>query len=419
MITTKHKIWHYILIYCAVSFGGMALPIILGREFFVLFTFFVGLFICITKKDFIKSKFFLFIFILSLSLFGTFFASTLSIGSILSILGTFLFTYATIKYDTTFFLKRLLTILIIISTSSIILFSLTKILGIETFSPIFQYLCKGGSELDAKGVYSYGGFIYRWVFIHSERNCGPFGEPGQYQGVLSVALYFSLYKKELFKSINEQITHITIFTITLLTTLSTNGYIALSIIYIGYLIHPYGNKEIKKYTISLFLVVIILLFITPLGKDFIKIAIYDKFYTDDKFSIYSNTTGARTNGIVEIYNYIQTHPSVLLGIGYDKLESLDFDTVSGLPKLFIAIGIFPFTILIIGIIYFSKYSCKTFGEYFIRIMLFISMGFGQPHIMNPCLFFMIFYDYIKIPLLKNENNSRNKPINQYNNSYLQ
>lgn len=406
MITIRHKIWHYILIYCAVSFGGMALPILLGREFFVLFTFFVGLFICITKRDFIRSKFFLFILILSFSLFGTLFTSTLSIGSILYILGTFLFTYATIKYDTEFFLKRLLTILIIISVTSIILFTLTQILGIETFAPIFPYICKGGNELDAKGVYSYGGFIYRWVFIHSERNCGPFGEPGQYQGVLSVALYFSLYKKELFKSINKQIIYITIFTITLLTTLSTNGYIALSIIYLGYLIKPYGNKKIKKYTISILLVVILLLLFTPLGKEYFKIAVYDKFYTEDKFTIYSNTTGARTNGIVEIYNYIQTHPSVLLGIGYDKLELLDFDTVSGIPKLFIAIGIFSFTILIIGILYFSKYSCKTFGEYFIRIMLFVSMGFGQPHIMNPCIFFVIFYDYIKIPLLKNENNSR-------------
>ena len=43
-------IWHYFLIYTAISFGGMALPTIIGHEPFILLTFFIGLFYIVTKK---------------------------------------------------------------------------------------------------------------------------------------------------------------------------------------------------------------------------------------------------------------------------------------------------------------------------------------------------------------------------------
>lgn len=38
-------IWHYFLIYTAISFGGMALPTIIGHEPFILLTFLLVSFI--------------------------------------------------------------------------------------------------------------------------------------------------------------------------------------------------------------------------------------------------------------------------------------------------------------------------------------------------------------------------------------
>ncbi len=67
------------------------------------------------------------------------------------------------------------------------------------FSSIFPHLYtsffRGGGE-----VYSYGGFLYRFVTLHSDRNCGPFSEPGQYQCVLSSALYFIMFHPRLFEA---------------------------------------------------------------------------------------------------------------------------------------------------------------------------------------------------------------------------
>ena len=137
----------------------------------------------------------------------------------------------------------------------------------------------------------------------------------------------------------------------------------------------------------------ILLF-TPLGKDFIQTAILNKFIGENGFTIEENTTGARTKGIFEMIDYIQTNPYVLFGIGYDRLQELNFDTVSGLPKFLIATGLLPFSVIIGGIIYFTRRYTKNIYKMALVFMLFISMGIGQPHIMNPCIFSMIFSTYI-------------------------
>ena len=398
------KIWHYLLIYAAISFGGMALPTVMGREPFILLTFFIGIFYIITQKTKESNRYLFFLTILTFSLSITFLGSDLSIGSILSTLAAFIFTYGIIACDPQNFIQRFLKIIFIISVLSIILYAMTQILGIDFFSPLFPHLLAQKADNLSSGYYGYGGFLYRWTYIHQNRNCEPFGEPGQYQGVLSVALYFSFYKKQIFKSIRQQFLFIVVFTFTLLTTLSTNGYIAMIIAYTCYFLDPNTNRFIKQKVKKLILFILIVLLLTPLGQEFIQIAILNKFIGDNGFTIEENTTGARTKGIFEMINYIQTNPSVLFGIGYDKLQELNFDTVSGLPKLLIAIGLLPFSVIIGGIIYFSKKYAQSIYQTILIFMLFISMGLGQSHIMNPCLFSMIFSTYIlRIQLSKYKN----------------
>ena len=387
-------IWHYFLIYTAISFGGMALPTIIGHEPFILLTFFIGLFYIVTKKTEGINRYLFFLIILAFSLSFTFLGSTLSIGSVLSTLAAFMFTYGIIACDPHNFLQRFLKIIFTISVLSVILYTITRFFGIDFFSSLFPHLLAQKADNLSSGYYGYGGFLYRWTFIHQDRNCGPFGEPGQYQGVLSVALYFSLYKKQIFRNVKQQFLFIAVFTLTLLTTLSTNGYIAMTIIYVCYLLDPHINSHIKQKVKKLILLMLGILLFTPLGKDFIQTAILNKFIGENGFTIEENTTVARTKGIFEMIDYIQTNPYVLFGIGYDRLQELNFDTVSGLPKLLIATGLLPFSVIIGGIIYFTRRYTKNIYKMALVFMLFISMGIGQPHIMNPCIFSMIFSTYI-------------------------
>ena len=88
------------------------------------------------------------------------------------------------------------------------------------------------------------------------------------------------------------------------------------IAYTCYFLDPNTNRFIKQKVKKLILFILIVLLLTPLGQEFIQIAILNKFIGDNGFTIEENTTGARTKGIFEMINYIQTNPSVLFGIGY-------------------------------------------------------------------------------------------------------
>ncbi|UVV55469.1 hypothetical protein NXW60_13445 [Bacteroides fragilis] len=109
---------------------------------------------------------------------------------------------------------------------------------------------------------------------------------GQFQCMLTVALYFSLFHSRLIAK-NRQKKYIAILTIALLTTLSTSGYIAFIFIIGCYLLHPqnYKNKKIKRYFLTGLCGVILFLTVTPLGHNFIEKAVYDKIFNTEKHNI--------------------------------------------------------------------------------------------------------------------------------------
>lgn len=92
-----------------------------------------------------------------------------------------------------------------------------------------------------------GDNIYINLFLHiiniaiPHRNCGIFWEPGAFQVFLNIALVFSLFGSE----DKYKLLKVIILTITIITTISTNGYIALGLIYFGYIISRGMKKKLK------------------------------------------------------------------------------------------------------------------------------------------------------------------------------
>ena len=380
----------YILIYCALSLGGMALPIYIGADLFlvsILISCSIYLFF-IKKEEFIGTTFSYFIGALSISLLLPILFSDLSLGTSLRIICILLLIYTTIHIDKRHVLQRFLQIAYLLAAISIILFFLTYIWGFNVVSPLFPYLLPSYSE---GMLYSYTSPVYNFVFLHSDRNCGPFGEPGQFQCMLTVALYFSLFHSRLIAK-NRQKKYIAILTIALLTTLSTSGYIAFIFIIGCYLLHPqnYKNKKIKRYFLTGLCGVILL------GHNFIEKAVYDKIFNTEKHNIdFTQGTGeARTKSITEVIELIEKEPFSLAGLGYDRMKSLNLEGCAGILSLFIAIGIFPFSILFGFSFWCIYHKSQSRWDILIRILLIINMGLGQPNIMNPALFFMVFYSYL-------------------------
>lgn len=116
------------------------------------------------------------------------------------------------------------------------MFVLTRVLGFNTMVGIFHPISAVSIARGSESIYSYNFYIYSFVVQHQHRNCGPFGEPGQYQCILSAALFFTLFH---LNKVTPQyrIWAMIVFVFTIITTQSTTGYISLVVIITAYYIH--------------------------------------------------------------------------------------------------------------------------------------------------------------------------------------
>lgn len=330
--------------------------------------------------------------------------STLSLGTALSVTSIPLIIYATYKIDPANYLQRFIKLIFYIALISIILFTITRIYGFNSFSSIFPHLYtsffRGGE------VYSYGGFLYRFVTLHSDRNCGPFSEPGQYQCVLSSALYFIMFHPRLFEA-KERIRYIIVFFLALITTLSTSGYIGIVILVFCYLLHSLKtiDKRMKYAIIITIIGTMLFMSMTKLGNEFMNTVVFHKIYANGQLDFSLNSGGARTISISSVLTTVYNHPITLIGVGYDELHNMGVEGCAGFLFLLLAVGIMSFSILF-GFCFHQvfKYN-KSIWDIMVRILLVLNMGLSQPHIMNVALFTMMLYPYFIANSLKKTNTS--------------
>lgn len=383
----------YLYIYVMMSSAGMALPSYMGNDNFIILVLLMGVFYVFFKPSAqrLQNSYLTFIGAFFMSMLLIVASSTLSIGTTLNITSILLIVYASFKIDAQHYIQRLIKLIYYIAFVSIIIFAITKTLGFGVSAVLYPFLYPSFSHDE---IYSYGGFVYRFVFLHSERNCGPFGEPGQYQCVLSVALYFVLFRSYLFPE-KERFRYLLVFFVALFTTLSTSGYIAMAIIIVCFLLQ--SKNKVDKRTKYLFWVMFIcsIFFFsyTDLGQDFMNTAVYDKIYEEGQVDFSNKSGRARTESIAGVLMTIENNPATLWGVGYDRLNDMGLDGCAGLLFLLLAIGVVPYSILFGFSFYQVLKHNRGIWDSLVRILLVVNMGLGQPHIMNFALFTMMFYPY--------------------------
>lgn len=88
-------------------------------------------------------------------------------------------------------------------------------------------------------VLGFGGIQYR--------NCGMFWEPGGYQIYLNLALLFVICRPELFcKQKKELIKYIILFSVTILTTLSTTGFLCFAVVLAIGVLNSNHDRKLKR-----------------------------------------------------------------------------------------------------------------------------------------------------------------------------
>ena len=240
------------------------------------------------------------------------------------------------------------------------------------------------------------------VFVHNVntarneylRNCGPFWEPGAYVGFLFLSLILFL---DNFKGlIRKKPWHVGIILATMLTTMSTGGYICIAMLTAYFLIVEMFRNKWWYYLTVTFIVacgVVMFLKVPFLGEKIIHqltVSSEQRRY-DDKPEYFESRTGAF---VVDFY-YVGKHPVVGNGSKFETRFSDHFDQwdrikkrhSNGFSNLFAQFGI-PIALLYFVLLYFRlpfkeyrKWFFMLFyvflmqEEMFLNFPLFISMPF--------------------------------------------
>lgn len=382
------KILQYVLIYLLFAYTGMPIVNLLSNDVFYMICLSISMLILILIVKKINKYVVCFIILTIISLLSTnaYTGGSLSIGTTLTIISRLLIVYVAINVDKDEFLNRFLRLSYIFSIISLVIYFLILILGDASLRPIYSKLYNTGHQ--------YGLFFIRFNTFHIGRNCGMFGEPGQYQVLLTTSLFFTLFKSNNLEQ-HLRLKYIIILIITIITCQSTTGYIGLFSILLIYMISPNieEDKGIKKLIIFAFLFLIFYIVLFVKKDSSLYYNMFGKILTENnQLDLSGGSGGARTNSIISIFSNIAQNPRYLMGIGYNHKLAIEIDGCSGILGLLISTGIFTFSI-IYGYSIVSLYKHKkNILEYLLCIFLIINTGLSQPNILHPILLVLSFYD---------------------------
>ena len=273
------------------------------------------------------------------------------------IINTFkcLFSFVTVfflvnRYDPERIKNSYIEIMYLISWISLILFALFTIL--PSLSNINVVINAAGNAYSNLYIYTHSSLL--------QRNQSMFWEPGAFQTFVNIALLFEILKD------NTNIKKIFIFTIAVITTFSTTGYIALALCFLLLLIknnrRDRKNKQLRRAIILfVFIAAILIVYNYDLFFDRSKNSVFGKivnFFENDQIA--NNTMSSST---IRYYSFVKSIEAFfrkpIFGWGYEGLSIELFPYTHGMNTCtfinFLSVyGIFYGIPMLVGFILLSK-----------------------------------------------------------------
>lgn len=196
------------------------------------------------------------------------------------------------------FLKKYTDCMMVIALFSIVVYFLYKVAP-GSFGAFPRHLWRNHSYL----------FVNLWLSVVPVgmpdyfRNFGIFYEPGIFQFYLNTALLIELFSN---KKIN--VFRILVLTVAIITTLSTNGYISIVLVFLAYglfVILGSGNRDRinKKIGFLALLLIIVIIFVILIDKGVIGSRVFMKFSSTKTSGSYYDRTNAINYALAKIiYN---------------------------------------------------------------------------------------------------------------------
>lgn len=404
----------YILIFLLFQYIGGRFVSYFGIYFYIGVLVITLGFIILRKKTFTLCKeYFVWVLIILYSMFMTFSITLgdLSFWTILSIMSRFLIVYVAITYDKEMFTERLIKLAGFLSIISWITFYIVNVLNLSIVQPLLPYLAQVKGP--AGDTITYGLFVFVFNVMDKTRNSGIFGEPGELQIMVIMALYFMIFHSDNMDK-KEKLRYFLIFLITMLTNQSTTGIFNLIALFLVCLFQP--NWKIMSSLKNLIFAIVggVLVYVTFFASE--KSLVYRSFI--NKISVNGNvdfnqgTASARMLSFDLLEKVIQTEPhSLIFGMGYGGLEKYsEYALVcSGLISGLIMFGSITNLLIYGKIIALIKQLSNNLLEFIFVVFVIINNGIGQPDILS--IFPVIIAGYT-ILIIKNHN------LKHYQNKFI-
>lgn len=152
-------------------------------------------------------------------------------------------------YCRQYFCKFYVDIIFFFAVISLICFAYNSVGGILPYIPV------DSTNIDGGNIYRVSSIVYTQLYNPSLggltlRNCGPFWEPGAYQGFLNLALLINILFNE--RSKYSWLKNV-VFIVAIITTYSTGGYITLFLVLLYFIFFCSGWHPITRMLVTFFI----------------------------------------------------------------------------------------------------------------------------------------------------------------------
>lgn len=385
----RQALYQYLWIYIVIQFIGGRLATALGSDLFMGGILILAAIHIVLHKSLLETESLMIGVLIGMMVLmcSTIFLTSggLSLASSLSVIVRFLAVMVAMTIDRERFLHRFLKMVFVFSCISLILFVFVQIVGESVaigtlFSKLYE-IRNGSSWLGN----SYGLFLICYNFMDASRNAYMFGEPGEYQMLIMLALYFLVFKeKEMDEKTKKK--YLMVFLITMLTIQSTTGFFSLVVFVVCVLLSNAKiiHKNIKRVILLLTLLACTYLMFFAGENGILYTAVLNKITNaSGNLDLGATTGGDRVASILAFTRIVATVPtSLIFGVGYrGVVQYIGQFSCSGIVNSIIMFGIFTCTLMYGYMIRnIVKYSSNGFEIIFVLFMV-INNGLSQPDLL--------------------------------------
>lgn len=227
---------------------------------------------------------------------------------------------------------------------------------------VIPYINVSSSNIDGGQIIRVSSFVYTQLYNVEHgfgltlRNCGPFWEPGAFQGFVNLALLLEMYNLRI-KGVLISKTAI-IYIVTIFTTVSTGGYVTMFAI-VGFLIIQ--SKKMSLSTKVIFFIIVL---------SFFAYLFVSLDFLGEKISNDANRSGGRLNLDFSNLDVIR----ILFGSGLDPKSFLN----SSLVAVGSLIMLINYTGILGGIIFYAFLYRDITTESFVFILIVSMILINEP-----------------------------------------